>query len=232
MDTSFLFQNCYTGTDFENLMVRFLGEQGFRAKKTGSNDGGIDIVATSITRPIKYSFNIQCKFFNKPLSKAPIQEVYAGTHYYNNGAAPVVITNNRVTAEARIFAKKLGVEIIADAEWTEIKQVIDSKKIANPNVHGGLMGILLAFITSDSGYLKMVSSAIQKTDLRLRLSKAADNTKNKTDKEQLKLELLSAFDAAEEFIRESAYYQQKAAQCSQKALSLQKQALLKNLDYG
>lgn len=93
MDTSFLFQNCYTGTDFENLMVRFLGEHGFRAKKTGSNDGGIDIVATSITRPIKYSFNIQCKFFNKPLSKAPIQEVYAGTHYYNNGAAPVVITN-------------------------------------------------------------------------------------------------------------------------------------------
>lgn len=102
MDTSFLFQNCYTGTDFENLMVQFLGEHGFRAKKTGSNDGGIDIIATSITRPIKYSFNIQCKFFNKPLSKAPIQEVYAGTHYYNNGAAPVVITNDRVTAEARI----------------------------------------------------------------------------------------------------------------------------------
>lgn len=35
MDTSFLFQNCYTGTDFENLMVQFLGEHGFRAKKTG-----------------------------------------------------------------------------------------------------------------------------------------------------------------------------------------------------
>ena len=47
MDTSFLFQNCYTGTDFENLMVQFLGEHGFRAKKTGSNDGGIDIIATS-----------------------------------------------------------------------------------------------------------------------------------------------------------------------------------------
>ena len=45
MNTSFLFQNCYTGTDFENLMVKFLGEHGFRAKKTGSNDGGIDIIA-------------------------------------------------------------------------------------------------------------------------------------------------------------------------------------------
>ena len=42
----------------------------------------------------------------------------------------------------------------------------------------------------------MVSSAIQKTDL-----------KAPSDKEQLKLELLSAFDAAEEFIRESAYIQ-------------------------
>lgn len=79
MDTSFLFQNCYTGTDFENLMVQFLGEHGFRAKKTGSNDGGIDIIATSITRPIKYSFNIQCKFFNKPLSKAPTPPFWLAT---------------------------------------------------------------------------------------------------------------------------------------------------------
>ena len=47
----------------------------------------------------------------------------------------------------------------------------------------------------------------------------------------MKLELVSALDEAEEFIKESAYYQQRAAQCSQKALSLQKQALLRNLDY-
>ena len=53
-----------------------------------------------------------------------------------------------------------------------------------------------------------------------------------TDKEQLKMELMSTFDEAEEFIREAAYYHQKAAQCSQKAMSLQKQALLRNLDYG
>lgn len=221
MDTSFLFQNCYTGTDFENLMVQFLGEHGFRAKKTGSNDGGIDIIATSITRPIKYSFNIQCKFFNKPLSKAPIQEVYSGTHYYDNGATPVVITNNRVTAEARVFAKKLGVEIIGDAEWTEIKQVIDAGKVINPNVHIGLMGLLLSFITQDRNYLKSVTKSFK-----------GDVQKAPSDKEQLKLELVSALDEAEEFIKESAYYQQRAAQCSQKALSLQKQALLRNLDYG
>ena len=56
---SFLFQNCYTGTDFENLRVQFLGEHGFHAKKTDSNDGGIDIIATSIARPIKYSLRFR-----------------------------------------------------------------------------------------------------------------------------------------------------------------------------
>ena len=49
MDTSFLFQDCYTGTDFENKIVDFLSKYGFMAQKTGSNDGGIDIVATSDT---------------------------------------------------------------------------------------------------------------------------------------------------------------------------------------
>ena len=42
MDTSFLFQDCYTGTDFENKIVEFLSKYGFMAQKTGSNDGGID----------------------------------------------------------------------------------------------------------------------------------------------------------------------------------------------
>ena len=51
MDTSSLFQDCYTGTDFENKIVEFLSKYGFMAQKTGSNDGGIDIVATSDTVP-------------------------------------------------------------------------------------------------------------------------------------------------------------------------------------
>ena len=203
MDTSFLFQDCYTGTDFENKVTDFLNTYGFRATKTGINDGGIDIVATSITVPKQYSFNIQCKFFNRPLGKAPIQEVYSGTHYYGNGASPVVITNNRVTAEARIYAKRLGVEIIGDAEWTEIKHVKDTEKIINPNVHGGLMGILLSFITKDRDYLneavKILKGALPKAP---------------SDKEQLKLELINDFDEAEEYMKEAAYLQQKAAQYS------------------
>lgn len=49
MDTSFLFQDCYTGTDFENKIVEFLSKYGFMAQKTGSNDGGIDIAVKSGT---------------------------------------------------------------------------------------------------------------------------------------------------------------------------------------
>lgn len=221
MDTSFLFLHCYTGTDFENKVVEFLSMYGFTARKTGNNDGGIDIVAESTTKPTTYTFNIQCKFFNRPLSKAPIQEVFSGTHYYGNGGRPVVITNNRVTAEARVYAKRLGVEIIGDAEWTEIKQVKDTQKIINPNIHTGLMGLLIAHIVRDRDYLKQVGNELNLTD-----NAAASS------KEQLKTNLINDLDEAEKYMKEAAYFQQKAANYSIKALSLQKKALLRNLDYG
>ena len=54
MDTSFLFQNCYTGTDFENLMVRFLGEHGFRAKKTGSNAMSLSLQKQALLKNLDY----------------------------------------------------------------------------------------------------------------------------------------------------------------------------------
>lgn len=78
MSQNIIFSSC-TGTDFENRVVEILNRYGFNAKKTGKSDGGIDIVATGTTSPKTYSFNIQCKYFNKPLGKAPIQEVYTGT---------------------------------------------------------------------------------------------------------------------------------------------------------
>lgn len=45
-ETGIIFKNCYTGKDFELKVVEFLRAMGFTADKTGSNDGGIDIVAT------------------------------------------------------------------------------------------------------------------------------------------------------------------------------------------
>ena len=209
--------SCNSGVSYEDAVVAFLNEHGFQAHKTGKSDGGIDIVAVSITKPQSYTFNIQCKYYNKPLGKAPIQEVYSGTQYYGNSGKPVVVTNNRMTADARVYAKRLGVEVIAEAEWKEIMQVSDTRKIINPNPHKGLMGIIIANITRNREYL---ISAVQ------------DIPNPPTDKAQLKLELINKFDEAEEYVKEASYYQQRAAEYQQRALTLQKEALLRNLEYG
>lgn len=210
------FVGCKTGTDFENRIVLFLNRCNIAANKTGNSDGGIDIVATATINSTKYSFNIQCKYYNATLSKAPIQEVYTGTHYYGTNAKPVVITNNRVTPEARVYAKRLGVEIIADAEWLEFKQVCKTRKIINPNPHNGLLGIMLSRISGDKTYLPEILK---------------DAPKPPSDKEQLKLEITNTLDEAVEYAKEAGYLQQKAAQYQQRALTLQKEALLKNLGY-
>ena len=127
MSENIIFKNCRTGTDFEHKTVEFLEGLGFNAHKTGRNDGGIDIIATKTINETEYKYYIQCKYFNTTLGKHPIQEVFAGSHYYEETSgkgAPVVITNNAVTREARLYAKRLGVEIIADAEWNEIRGIM------------------------------------------------------------------------------------------------------------
>lgn len=105
-----VFNNCYSGTEFENKTVDFLRLAGLTANRVGkANDGGIDIEASVNIQGVKYSYYIQCKYYNKPLGKGPIQEVYSGAAFYNNIGKPVVITNNEVTFNARTYAKKLGV---------------------------------------------------------------------------------------------------------------------------
>ena len=119
-----IFRDCKSGIDFENTVVKFL-------------------------RCLAFEANIQCKYFNTPLGKHPIQEVYAGTNYYGGNGKPVVITNNKVTVDARVYAKRLGVEIIADAEWVELKQVFKARKLINPNPHKGMLGIILARVCNN-----------------------------------------------------------------------------------
>lgn len=98
-----IFRDCKSGIDFENTVVKFLRCLAFEANRTGKDDGGIDIVATISILSTKYTFYIQCKYFNTPLGKHPIQEVYAGTNYYGGNGKPVVITNNKVTVDARVY---------------------------------------------------------------------------------------------------------------------------------
>ena len=144
-----VFKDCYSGEDFEVKMVEFLRRMGFKADKTGKNDGGIDIVATKIIDETEYKYYIQCKYFNTTLGKHPVQEVFAGANYYEGTAGketPVVITNNRITREARMYAKRLGVEVIGDGEWKEFRQVIKDGQVLNSNTHHGLFGLFISHI--------------------------------------------------------------------------------------
>lgn len=210
-----------SGTDFEVAVTNCLNHLGFDAHRTGNNDNGVDIVASIELNGKKYSFNIQCKFFNTTLGKGPVQEIFTGSHYYNNGGKPVLITNNIVSANARTYASNLKVEVIANGEWVELKQVQDTKQIINPNVHHGLMGIMISRILEDDGYL--IKSIEDNSE---------NNIKNISDKEQLKMQIGNDLDSAKEYFKTAAELNQKAAQLQQKAIELQKSVIFRNIDYG
>lgn len=209
---------CKTGLDFENWVVEFLREYGFDAYRVKKNDGGVDVIAKIYIGDMKHNFCIQCKYVNSALGKRPIQEIFSGLNFLKvDDADAVVITNNSITADARIYAKALGVEIIADVELQEIEQVYRSKKLIN-NRHKGLKGIILATIVKDNDLLL---NSIEKSSPKL-----------SDDKDDLKSKIISDYDKAISYSREAARLQQQASQYQQKALEIEKQALLRNLDYG
>ena len=225
-DNQIVFKDCYTGKDFELKVVDFLRGMGFKADKTGRNDGGIDIVATKTIKDTEHKFYIQCKYFNTTLSKHPIQEVFAGANYYaetSGKGTPVVITNNRITREARLYAKRLGVEVIGDGEWKEISQIAKTGQILNPNIHHGLMGLLISQTLETVGnesaadYLHSVLESPAPEDL--------------TDKEEVVLKIQSEFDQAEEYIKESARLYQRATQNQQKAMTIHRDAIIQHIKF-
>ena len=206
---------CKTGIDYENKVVSMLLGLGFKAQRVGKNDNGVDIFASKFINKTEYKFNIQCKYYNTPLGKAPIQQVFTGTSYYNNGGIPVVITNNSVTYEARLYAKELGVEIIADIEKEEMRQVIKTKTLINRN-QGKLLSIMYAIIIHDKTLIPDIQSKEPK----------------RSNKEELIKEITSKYDMAEEMSREAERLSLEAANKTQESLRLQKEAMLMNLEYG
>lgn len=206
----------YSGEDYENLVVKCMRKLGFRANRTGKNDKGIDIVAEGYVDGVLHKFYIQCKYWNNTVGMHAIQEVFAGCHYYGCDGTPVLFTNNRVTLEARLYAKALGVEIIADAENQEVREVIKTRTIKNPN-STGLLGIIEGCIARDGEHIRQSVQSHQKQP---------------DTKEQLKLTIISDFDKATEYTKEAARLQQEASYMTQKALAIQKEALIRNLEYG
>lgn len=212
-----IFNGCKSGVEFEERTVAFLQTLGLEAHKTKANDGGIDIITYVKTSKHKYSFSIQCKYYNKPLGKTPIQEIYTGTHFYDKSYMPVVITNNRVTHEARVYAKDLGVEIIAGNEWDEIMETFQTEKQVSVNQHKGLMGVIIATILKDpTYYTNSVTDPIHPPV---------------SDNEQLRLELMSKYDEAVECEREASRLEQQVSAYKQRSITLQKEAILQNLNY-
>lgn len=203
MEGADIFRNCKTGIDFETGICNMLANMGLDAKRVGKSDKGVDIIAIT---PSGYTFNIQCKFHNKSIDNSSIHQIFGGTAYYDNGGTPVVITNNTATTEARLVAKKLKVEIIADAEWTELQQVYNSKRVINH--HQGLMGMIISYMVGNPDYLA--------------IENARDNLtpQQHSEIEQFKLNLATMFDEAETHMKEAMSLQIKAAQHQQCAISI------------
>lgn len=222
-----IFEGCFTGHDFELKVVEFLRQLGIKADKTGRNDGGIDIVATKTVNGTEYKYYIQCKYFNTTLGKHPIQEVFAGANYYaetSGKGTPVVITNNHITREARLYAKRLGVEVIGHGEWTEITQVAQTGQVLNPNIHHGLLGVII------SKALEIKGSDCADEYLHSALEPPAPE--DTTDAEELVLKIQSEFDQAEEYIKESARLYQRATQNQQKAMTIHRDAIIQHIRHA
>lgn len=216
-------KDCKSGHDFELWVQGILTRLGFDAKLTGGNDNGVDIIATTTAVKGKiYKFYIQCKFYNRPVGKTPVQEVYTGCQYFGGDGYPVVITTNRMTSEAKAYAKKIGVEVITEFQLNELQLAV-TKKIRVNTKQTGLFGLLLGL------YLRDTDGAMHAVSI---YDKAPIDNETPSDKEQLKQELISAFDQAEILLQEAAEKQADVFRVQQQAMALQKSALLKNLEYG
>lgn len=216
----FSLEKCKTGYDFEVWVQQLLICCKFKAELTNGNDNGVDVIATKQVDGVEHKFYIQCKFHNRIVGKAPIQEVYTGYKYFGGDGHPVVITNNRMTTEAKAFANKMAVEVITEYQLNELRFLSRSKKLVNDK-HIGLLGLMLSSLTND---YELGQNAVKIYD------KSCNEIEEVTNKEQLKNELINSFDEADILLQESAELQMKATLCQQKALALQKEALLRNLN--
>ena len=204
-----------TGDEFRNNVISFLNIYGFQSY-IPQPDGGLDIVSTKKVKDAIYTFNIQCKYYNRTVSNKPIQEAVAGTKFHGNGGHPVVITNNYFTSETRSYAAKLGVELIGKPEWDLLNSINDGAEKPDYEIKG-LLGIIIGIKLKDPKY---INKSQQSTQIKI--------PKNK---ESMKTKIITNYDIAEQWLSEAAKHSMQAIECQQKALQLQKEALLTNLEY-
>lgn len=211
------FERCTSGIEFEGWVCDLLRKLSFPADRVGKNDSGVDIIARATWNGKVHRFYIQCKYYNKPVGKTPVHEVFAGTAFHKDYGRPVVIVNNTMTYEARRYAKELGVEIIAEPEWAEFEDIIKNGAVSNPNPRDGLFGLMIASLLNDRSYIPQ--------------SLTQEDTEKAKNKQEMKLQIISEFDEAKELSKEAGRLQLRASQYQERALEIQKRALLRNLTY-
>ncbi len=92
------------GFAFESYVENQLKGIGFSVEKTSSSyDFGVDLF-------LENKYAVQLKNYTGKVGIAAIQEIYAGSHYYEK--IPVVLATNHYTKSAIELAEKLGVELI------------------------------------------------------------------------------------------------------------------------
>ncbi len=211
------FERCTSGIEFEGWVCDLLRKLSFAADRVGKNDSGVDIIMRAKWNDKVYRFYIQCKYYNKPIGKTPVHEVFAGTAFHKEYGRPVVIVNNTMTYEARRYAKELGVEIIAEPEWDEFENIIKNSADSNPNPREGLFGLMIASLLNERSYIPQ--------------SLINEDTGKAKNQQELKLQIISEFDEAKELSKEAGRLQLRASQYQERALEIQKRALLRNLTY-
>lgn len=103
-----VFQEWFTGEQYERFVQKLLEQQGLRTRTTPtSGDQGIDIIGS--VRETEIGF--QCKRSAVPVGNKAVQEVSAGKSFYHLDCA-VVVSNNGFTRSARQLASSLQVELL------------------------------------------------------------------------------------------------------------------------
>lgn len=103
------------GIAFEEQYSQYLRECGFNVETTKqSGDFGVDCIVSDEEGKIA----IQCKNVKDPVGVKAIQEVFSGGQYYGCDRYEVVSTAG-FTPQAKVFADRLGVQII-DVDGKEV----------------------------------------------------------------------------------------------------------------
>tara|TARA_Y100001978_G_scaffold200704_1_gene217523 strand:- start:962 stop:1822 length:861 start_codon:yes stop_codon:yes gene_type:complete len=112
--------NSKKGIAFENLCMKILISKGWKVEETSkTGDQGIDLIA-SIEN---YRLCIQCKDHRQPIGNKAVQEVTAGTKYWN-GTHAILVSQSGYTKSAYKLGAANNVLLISTIELNNIDAFI------------------------------------------------------------------------------------------------------------